>query len=54
MVADLSVEFCGIKFKNPFLLASTPAARPERWVEAALVGRGESPGRVQVCPMERL
>jgi dihydropyrimidine dehydrogenase (NAD+) subunit PreA len=38
MAVDLSVEFCGIKFKNPFLLASTPATRPERWKDIAGAG----------------
>ena len=23
-MADLSLEFCGVKFKNPFLLSSAP------------------------------
>ena len=35
---DLSVDFCGIRYKNPFLLASTPAARPQNWEEAARMG----------------
>ncbi len=29
MSVDLSVEFCGVKFKNPFILASSPLSRVE-------------------------
>ncbi|MDP2718211.1 MAG: 4Fe-4S binding protein [Dehalococcoidia bacterium] len=38
MSVDLSVEFCGVKFKHPFLLSSSPAARVEVLPEAARVG----------------
>lgn len=38
MAVDLSVEFCGITFKNPFLLASTPATRPAKWKHVAKAG----------------
>ncbi|MFC1963034.1 4Fe-4S binding protein [Chloroflexota bacterium] len=38
MVADLGVDFCGIKYRNPFLLASTNATRPDRWAEIAKSG----------------
>jgi len=40
VVVDLSVEFMGIKFKNPFLLASVPAATPEGFAKAAIAGWG--------------
>lgn len=38
MAVDLSVEFCGIKFKNPFLLSSSPASRTEVLKKAAAAG----------------
>jgi len=38
MTIDLSVDFCGVKFKHPFLLASTTASRMERWKKAARAG----------------
>ena len=38
MAIDLSIEFCGIKFNNPFLLASTPATRSARWKDIATAG----------------
>jgi len=37
-MVDLSVEFCGIKFENPFTLASTPATRTANWKEIARAG----------------
>jgi dihydropyrimidine dehydrogenase (NAD+) subunit PreA len=40
MAVDLSVEFCGIRFPNPFIMASTPAARPQNWDKAARMGWG--------------
>jgi dihydropyrimidine dehydrogenase (NAD+) subunit PreA len=40
MAVDLSVDFLGIKFKNPFLLAPTPAARAELLSKAAKAGWG--------------
>lgn len=38
MVPDLSVEFCGVKFKNPFILSSSPASRVEVLPRAARAG----------------
>lgn len=40
MSVDLTVEFCGIRFKNPFILASTPASRTSkgRWKSIAESG----------------
>jgi len=38
MSEQLSVDFCGINLKNPFLLASTPASRGDRWKRAAKAG----------------
>ncbi len=35
---DLSVEFCGVKFKNPFILASSPSSRVEVLPIAAQAG----------------
>lgn len=32
---DLSIEFCGIKFKNPFLLSSSPVSNSAEMVERA-------------------
>ncbi|MBU2649200.1 NAD-dependent dihydropyrimidine dehydrogenase subunit PreA [bacterium] len=32
---DLSMDFCGIKFKNPFLLSSSPVSNSAEMVEAA-------------------
>jgi dihydropyrimidine dehydrogenase (NAD+) subunit PreA len=40
MAVDLSVDFLGIKFKNPFLLSPTPAARAEMLAKAAEEGWG--------------
>ncbi len=36
---DLSVEFCGVKFKNPFLLSSSPVSN-----SAEMVGRSFDEG----------
>ncbi len=38
MAIDLSVEFCGVKFKNPFILSSAPSSRVEVLGKAAEVG----------------
>ncbi len=38
MAVDLSVDFCGVKLKNPFLLSSSPAARVEALPKAAKAG----------------
>lgn len=38
MAVDLSVELMGIHFKNPFLMASAPAAEPKRFKRAAEAG----------------
>ena len=38
MAVDMSVEFCGVKFKHPFLLSSSPAARVEALPKAAKAG----------------
>ncbi len=38
MTVDLSVDFCGVKFKNPFLLSSSPAARVEVLPKALKAG----------------
>ncbi|MDP6627887.1 MAG: NAD-dependent dihydropyrimidine dehydrogenase subunit PreA, partial [Methanopyri archaeon] len=36
---DLSVEFCGLRFKNPFMLSSSPVAN-----SAEMVGRAFDAG----------
>ncbi len=38
MSVDLSVDFCGLKLKHPFLLSSSPAARVEALPKAAKAG----------------
>lgn len=38
MSVDLSVELCGVKFKNPFILSSSPAARVEDLDKAVKAG----------------
>lgn len=38
MPVDLSVDFCGVRFKNPFILASSPASRVEVLSMAAKAG----------------
>jgi dihydropyrimidine dehydrogenase (NAD+) subunit PreA len=38
MPTDMSVQFCGVKFKNPFILASSPASRVEVLESAAKAG----------------
>jgi len=38
MATDLSIEFCGIKFKNPFLMASVPPAKGAKFQLAAQAG----------------
>jgi dihydropyrimidine dehydrogenase (NAD+) subunit PreA len=32
---DLSVSFCGVRFKNPFLLSSSPVSNSAEMVERA-------------------
>jgi len=32
---DLSVDFCGLRFKNPFLLSSSPVSNSAEMVERA-------------------
>ncbi len=38
MAVDVNVEFCGVKFKNPFVLASSPASRVDVLAKAARAG----------------
>lgn len=40
MAVDLSVEFCGVKFKNPFVLSASPASTAEKLKKAAKAGWG--------------
>lgn len=57
-MARLDVRFCGIDFKNPFLLASTPATRADKWARIAKGGwaGGVTWGgeRSNVVPLTRL
>ncbi len=40
MAVDISVNFCGVKFKNPFILSPSPASRAEILGRAAKAGWG--------------
>lgn len=53
MAVDLSVEFCGVKFKNPFILSSSPASRSavlKKAAEAGWAGAVTWGGEMQVPP----
>ena len=44
---DLSVDFCGRRFKNPFLLSSSPVSNSAEMVERAFLAGDVSSARAR-------